>query len=220
MRKMLQLAVLAVAMAFGVGCSSAKVMTNPDVQFPLSVSETEPAFLFPVNLSHLGSGGDPTLMGVTVTGGVINHFGKTVVSGQQLFDLVGNLSFELAEAIQSQVHSKQWVMSGSAEPIATSLAQIMSSIIDKLVALKILDKPIKFKYIVAVHSHGSSGMGGVTLAVESWGGLYEVETKRILSYIESNDSYANKPEAVMAQLPSAYNGIIDKLISGGVEPKK
>jgi hypothetical protein len=220
MKKMLQAVVFASVATMFVGCAGAKVLTNPDVQFPLTVNEQEPAFLFPVNLSHLGSGGDPTLMGVTVTGGVINKFGKTVVSGQQLFDLVGNLSFELAEAIQSQVRGKSWVMTGSAEPIATSLAQIMSSIIDKLVALKILDKPIKFKYIVALHSHGSSGMGGATLSVESWGGLYEVDTKKILSYIESVDTYANKPEAVMAQLPSAYNGIIEKLITGGVEPKK
>src|SRR5204862_6674864 len=41
------------------GCAGAKIMTNPATTFPLDVSEAKPAFLFPVNLSHLGSGGDP-----------------------------------------------------------------------------------------------------------------------------------------------------------------
>ncbi len=39
--------------------------------------------------------------------------------------------------------------------------------------------------------------------------------KKILAYIDSKDTFANKPEAVMGQLPSVYNGIISKLIAGG-----
>ncbi len=219
MKQLMTWAVLASAAMVGSGCATAKVLTNPDAKFPIAATDAEPAFLFPVNLSHLGSGGDATLMGVTVTGGVASHFGKTVISGQQLFDLVGNLSYELAEAIQSQAKGGNWQMSGSAEPIATQLSEIMSKIVDKMVEAKLLDKPIKFKYILAVHSHGSPAMGGTTLAVESWGGVYEVESKKILSFISSNDNYANAPETVMAQLPSAYNGIIEKLLAGG-EVKK
>lgn len=211
--KLKLLSSLAVAcMTFG--CATAQIKTNPAQQFPLTVSEEAPAFLFPINLSHLGSGGDATLMGVTVTGGVINKFGKTVVSGQQLFDMVGNLSYELAEAVQSQANSGKWEMSGSAEKTATDLSATMTKITGQLVDKKIVDKPINFKYIIALHSHGSSTMGGTMLEVTSWGGIYDAETKKILSYIESKDSYANKAEAVMAQLPSAYNGIIEKLIAG------
>jgi len=209
---MRKLSAALLGVVFALGCASAKVAVNPNATYPVPVSDEAPAFLFPVNLSHLGSGGDPLAMGLTVTGGVIAKFGKQVVSGQQLFDLVGNLSFELAESIQAQVAANSWEMTGPAEPIASGLATIMSKVIDGLVAAKLLDKPIKFKYIIAVHSHGETGMGGNTLNVTSWGGLYDAETKQIVSYISSKDTYANKPEAVMAQLPSAYNGIISKLI--------
>jgi hypothetical protein len=199
---------------FALGCSGAAIQVNPDAKFPLAVSEDAPAFLFPINMSHLGSGGDPLAMGVTVTAGIASKFGKTVISGQQLFDLVGNLSFELAETIQSQVNSKNFQMNGSAEQIATGLSKLMESIIAKLVDLKLLDKPIKFKYIIALHSHGESAMAGQMLKVNSWGGIYDTDTKQILSYINSIDSYPNKPEAVMGQLPMAYNKIIEQLLAG------
>lgn len=205
---------------FSLGCASAQIKKNPSATFPIAVSADAPVFLFPVNLSHLGSGGDPTLMGVTVTGGVINKFGKDVVSGQQLFDMVGNLSYELAEAIQSQANSEKWEMSGSAEKTATDLSTTMTTITGQLVDKKIVDKPINFKYIIAVHSHGTSTMGGTMLEVQSWGGIYEADTKKILAYIDSKDTFANKPEAVMGQLPSVYNGIIEKLIAGGEAAKK
>jgi hypothetical protein len=210
-----KLLVAVAASMFSLSCASAQIKANPDVKFPLEVTEAAPAFLFPVNLSHLGSGGDPLLMGVTVTAGVANKFGKQVVSGQQLFDLVGNLSFELAETIQSKVNGGSWKMDGSAEKTADDLSKLMEAIISKLVALKLLDKPIHFKYIIAVHSHGAAGMGGVALDVESWGGIFDVDTKQIVSYLDGKNSYApNTPEAVMAQLPMAYNGIISKLIAG------
>ena len=200
-----------------VACSGAAIKVNPDVKFPLAASEETPAFLFPINLSHLGSGGDPLAMGITVTAGVASHFGKNVISGQQLFDLVGNLSFELAEMVQSQVNSKNFQMNGPAEAIASALSKLMENIITKLVELKLLDKPIKFKYIIALHSHGESAMAGQMLKVNSWGGIYDSETKQILSYINSIDTYPNKPEAVMAQLPMAYNKIIDQLLAGAAK---
>jgi hypothetical protein len=204
---------LAVA-ALSVGCASATIKTNPDSKFPLDVTDAKPAFLFPVNLSHLGSGGDTTAMGITVTAGVASKYGKQVVSGQQLFDMVGNLSFDLAENIKAQVDKGEWKMTGSAKQVSDDLAGKMEAILGTLAEKGLIEKGFKFKYIIAVHSHGEAGMGGATLAVNSWGGIYDIETGDIVSYIESKDSYANKPEAVMAQLPSAYNGIIEKLISG------
>lgn len=206
--------VMTAVLALTVGCASASVKTNPDAKFPLEVSDTKPAFLFPVNLGHLGAGGDTTLMGVTVTGGVISKFGKSVVSGQQLFDLVGNLSYELAESMRSQVEAGQWKMTGDAKRVADDLAGKMETILSTLADKGLIDKGLKFKYIIGLHSHGSPGMGGATLAVDSWGGIYDIDSGDIISYIESKDNYANKPEAVMAQLPSAYNGIIEKLLAG------
>jgi hypothetical protein len=197
----------------------AAVKANPAVTFPLAVDENTPAFLFPINLSHLGSQGDPLAMGVTVTAGIASKFGKTVVSGQQLFDLVGNLSFELAETVRSQAQGNSWTMGGPAENIASALANMMQAIIGKLVELKLIDKPINFKYIIALHSHGEAGLGGKTLNVTSWGGIYDVDSKQIVSYIDSVDTYANTAEAVMGQLPSTYNNIISQLIQGSAAAK-
>ncbi len=211
---MKKLAAVLVGALFAVGCSGAAVKANPGATFPLDATEATPAFLFPINLGHLGSGGDPTAMGVTVTAGVASHFGKKVVSGQQLFDMVGNLSFELAEQIRTQAESAKWEMEGGSSGTADQLSKTMETVIGGLVKAGLLEKPIQFRYIVAVHSHGQSGMGGATLSVESWGGIYDTQTRQISSYILSKDNFANKPEAVMAQLPSTYNTIIDKLLAG------
>ena len=199
-----------------VGCASANVLANPNAKFPLPVDDKAPAFLFPVNLSHLGSSGDPLVMGVSVTAGVASKFGAKVVSGQQLFDLVGNLSFELAEVIDSQAKAGEWTMTGSAEKTATSLANIMSKIMGALADLKLIDKGMNFKYIIAVHSHGAMSMVPGVLDVDSWGGIYDVQTKEILSYIESKNTMADDPSgaSIIAQLPDTYNGIIQHLIDG------
>jgi hypothetical protein len=209
-----RLSVLPVLALFALGCG-AEIKLNPNAKFPLPISNETPGFLFPINLAHLGSKGDPTLMGVTVTAGVIGKFGKQLVSGQQLFDLVGNLSFELAETIDSQAKAHTWTMTGAAEQVATALSNLMEQIIQKLVDLKLLDKPMKFKYIVALHSHGESAMGGKMLKVNSWGGIYDSETKEILSYINSINTMANDDKALLAQVPLVYNDIIGKLVSGG-----
>jgi hypothetical protein len=193
----------------------ASVSRNPSAQFPVAISDDAPAFVFPINLTHVNAkGGDATEMGVAVTAGVASHFGTKVVAGQQLFPLVGNLSFELAEQIRAQVNGKTFEMTGGAEQTATALSNMMENIIAQLVTLKLLDKPIKFKYIIAVHSHGSSKLGGKLLDVDSWGGIYDVDTKQIISYIKADSTMPNDPKAVMAQLPAVYNRIIEQLLAG------
>ena len=216
-KTLLMAVVMAAVSMMSMGCAVAAMKTNPAATFPIPATEEAPAFLFPINMSHLGSGGDPLAMGITVTAGVASHFGKNVISGQQLFDLVGNLSFELAEMVQSQANNNHWQMDGSAEQIADQLSKIMEKIISVLVEKGLLSKPIKFKYIIALHSHGAGGIGGATLNVESWGGIYDVDTKQILDFIVSKDTFANKPETVMAQLPSVYNNIIEKLLAGSTK---
>lgn len=211
-------ALVALVSSAALACSSATVKTHPDVKFPLPVSETEPAFLFPINMSHLGSKGDPLALGLAVSAGIIAQYGKTVISGQQLFDLVGNLSFELAETVDSQVKSGSFEMKGSAEAIASALANLMEKIISTLVELKLLDQPIKFKHIIVLHSHGQAAMAPGMLSVNTWGGIYDAETKRIESYIDDNSNYADEEKALLGQIPLTYNGIIEKLIAGTANP--
>jgi len=207
---------LAFALLTVMSCAhGAAVSRNPNANFPVAISSDAPAFVFPVNLSHVNAkGGDTTEMGVAVTAAVASHFGDKVVAGQQLFPLVGNLSFELAEKIRSQVNGKTYDMTGSAEPTAAALANMMENIIAQLVELKLLDKPIKFKYVIAVHSHGSSKFGGKLLDVDSWGGIYDVDTKEIISYIKAESTMPNDPKVVTAQLPAVYNRIIEQLLAG------
>ena len=52
---------------FMIGCGGAAVQTNPNAKFPLPVADDSPAFLFPINMSHLGAPGDATAMGVKIT---------------------------------------------------------------------------------------------------------------------------------------------------------
>ena len=208
------------AVAGSTGCVTTKILTNPAATFPLVADEQKPAFLFPMNLGHLGSGGDSLAMGLVVSAGVADKFGKSVVSGQQLFDLVGNLSFELAETIQTQARTGKWVMDGSAAKTADDLAKMMEKVSTRLVELKLLEKPLAFRYIIAVHSHGSATMGNTVLAIESWGGIYDTETKTITAYIDTKDNLANKEAAVMAALPGTYNAIISKLLAGTADVPK
>jgi hypothetical protein len=212
-------AVLGIGLVLGsAGCGGATIVTNPAAKFPIPASDATPAFLFPVNLSHLNAGGDPLAAGLVVTGGVAGQFGKKVISGQQLFDMVGNLSFELAETIRAQVDAKSFEMGGPGAKVADDMAKIMTDISGKLVELKLLDKPFNFKYIIAVHSHGEPAMGGKFLKVSTWGGVYDAETKTILDYIMSTDNMAfdGKPELIYPQLPIVYNRIIDNLLNGAV----
>lgn len=212
MKKRFLLSLAAVSLAFA-GCGPS-VMTNPGAKFPLPVTDKAPAFLFPINLSHSGMSGNPTTNGIAVTAGIAVKFGKTVISGQQLFDLVGNLSWELAEAISAQAKAQSWVLSGGAEPIASGLANMMTTILGKLAAMNLIPAGYKFKYIIALHSHGGPGLAPKTVKMDSWGGIYDVETKQILSYIESSDTMLDDENAAKVLLPNAYNGIITHLLKG------
>ena len=197
------------------GCGGATVKTNPGVQFPIVPSEDAPAFLFPINISHAGLPGDANAMGLFVTGGIAREkYGKRVISGQQLFDQVGNLSFDLAETIKAQVDSGSFKMEGSGEKTATNLAGQMDAILKKLADLGLIKPDYKFKYIIAVHSHGKPGTLPKTVSVDTWGGIYDVESKTILSYIESSDTVADDETAAKGMLPNAYNNIIEKLLAG------
>lgn len=208
---------LVLALLVGLTGCGPSVMKNPHAKFPLAVSDKAPAFLFPINMSHAGVTGNPTAQGLAVTAGIAAKFGKTVISGQQLFDLVGNLSFELAEAISSQAHNQTWVMTGGAETVASGLANIMTTILNKLAALNLIPAGYKFKYIIALHSHGEvkqAPVGPAVVSISSWGGIYDTETKEILCYLESSDTVPNEEKSALVTLPLTYNKIIDHLLKG------
>jgi hypothetical protein len=210
------IAILATLVVSTAGCSGGSILMNPAATFPIPVSDTTPAFLFPINVSHAGLPGDPAVGGLAITGGMAAHFGKKVISGQQLFDLVGNLSFDLAEGIQREAKSNTWTMSGPDEHIATALAGIMQAILDKLGAAGLIPKEYKFQYIIALHSHGSAGMAPNSVSITSWGGIYDINSKQISDYLEAGSLIAltspTDDKTGAAQLPLVYNDLIDHLI--------
>ncbi len=215
MFKKTMVALVSTALLYSIGCGGPSILVNPAAKFPVAVADNAPAFLFPVNLSHAGvSGAGDTKAGLSVSAGIAAKFGKKVVSGQQLFDQVGNLSYELAEAISSQAKAGSWKMDGAAAGVASALATKMSEILSKLVSLNLIPAGYKFKYIIAVHSHGEAGTMPKTVKVNSWGGIYDVETQQILDYIESSDTLVDDANTALAQLPMTYNGIIQHLLDG------
>jgi hypothetical protein len=207
----------AMAALFGLSaCGAAAIKTNPAATFPVPAEDNAPAFLFPINISHAGTSGNADAIGAGVTAAFAGKYGKKVVSGQQLFDLVGNLSFELAEGIRSSVEGGRWTMGGSEEKVASDLAAKMEDILNKLAELGLIEKGYKFKFIIALHSHGANGMLPKSVNVNSWGGIYEVESKAIWTYIDANNTIVDDGAgaAVLGLLPDAYVGIVDRLMAG------
>jgi hypothetical protein len=90
----------------------------------------------------------------------------------------------------------------------------MTGILSKLVSLNLIPAGYKFKYIIAVHSHGSAGMAPKTVVVNSWGGIYDIESKEILDYIESSDTMVDDEKVALGNFPIVYNGIIQHLLDG------
>ena len=196
------------------GCQSALIKTNPGVTFPLPISEKAPAFLFPINLSHLHAEGASSQLEETVSARVVAKFGAAVISGQPLIEMVGSLSCELAETIDNEVRRGTFMVSDAGAKMAAQVANVMEQVVLQLVNRGFLKSPIMFKYIIVVHSHGEPEVGGTTLKVNSWGGIYDNETKQVMAYVSATDTYANEGTALRGQLPLAYDNIIEKLIQG------
>ena len=209
------LACVAVVVAlFFAGCASMEVLVNPDATFPLEITDTAPAFVFPISL-HIGGGADVDALGLGISGAVVAEFGGTVIPGQQLYDLVGNLSWSLGETLRKKANSGEWVMDGYAETVATDLANMMEAILGMLKELGLIDPSYAFKYLVVLHADSSGSAIPGTRSFVAFGGIYEVETKKILAYTETEVSVADVPETMLAQVPLAFLDIIKGLLAGG-----
>jgi hypothetical protein len=197
-----------------VGCHSALIKTSPDVTFPLQVSAEAPAFLFPIILSHLNAEGISSQLEETVSAHVVATVGNAVISGQPVIEMVGSLSYELAEMIDNEVRRGTFMVSDAGKKMAAQVANVMERVVVQLVNRGLLKSPIMFKYIIVVHSHGEPDVGGATLNVNSWGGIYDTETEQVIAYSNATDTYAKEEEALRGQLQLAYDNIIEKLLHG------
>ncbi len=200
----------ALALTLG-GCSSSMVKRNADQQFPLDITTTEPAFIFPISLH--GVPGDTTEVGLAISGGAVSEFGSAVISGQQLYSVVGNLSWTLGENMRRQAARDKLEMTGSAKKYADELDGKMKVLTSKLKDLgAIKDKNYDFKYVVVLHVDSASGMQIPFLKkVTAFGGVLDLETSKIVSYIEKDITLSES--AVLAQMPVEMNKIIAELLN-------
>ena len=200
----------ALALTLG-GCSSSMVKRNADQEFPLAVTKTEPAFIFPISLH--GVPGDTTEVGLAISGGAVTEYGASVISGQQLYDVVGNLSWTLGENMRRQAGNDKMEMTGSAEKYAKELDGKMKILTGKLKDVgAITDKNYNFKYVIVLHVDSASGMQIPFMKkVTAFGGVMDMGTRKIVSYIEKDITLAE--DAVLAQMPTEMNKIIAELLN-------
>jgi len=198
-----------------VGCSSSTVKRNADQEFPLEVTAAAPAFIFPISLH--GVPGDTAEVGLAISSGAVTEYGASVISGQQLYSVVGNLSWTLGENMRRQANQDKLEMTGSAEQYAIELDQKMKTLTGKLKdAGVITNKDYNFKYVVVLHVDSASGMKVPMMTnVTAFGGVMDMETRKIVSYIEKDLTLSE--DAILAQMPVEMNKIIAELLEEPAE---
>ena len=194
------------------GCSSPMVKQNADQQFPLAVTKNAPAFIFPISLH--GVPGDTTEVGLAISSGAVGKYGASVISGQQLYSVVGNLSWTLGENMRRQAGKDKMEMTGSAEKYAIELDEKMKTLTSKLKDAGLLTDPnYNFKYVIVLHVDSAGGFQIPFIKkVTAFGGVMDMETRKIVSYIEKDLTLSE--DAVLAQMPAEMNQIIEELIHG------
>jgi hypothetical protein len=197
------------------GCSSSMTKRNADQAFPLAVNAKSPAFIFPISLH--GVPGDNLKTGLAISSGAVGEFGSAVISGQQLYSAVGNLSWTLGENMRRQVAKDKMEMTGSAAKHAKELDSKMKMLTGKLKGLGAIKDPnYNFKYVIVLHVDSASGMQIPFMKkVTAFGGVMDMETQKIVSYIEKDITLAES--AVLAQMPVEMNKIISELLSAPEE---
>jgi hypothetical protein len=197
------------------GCSSSMVKHNVEQEFPLAITATRPAFIFPVSLH--GVPGNPTEVGLAIAEGAVSEYGSSVISGQQLYKLVGNLSSTLGENIRRQVADNTLEMTTFSDQNIAELDEQMQLITGKLKDLgAITNKHHSFKYIIVLHTDTASSIPTPFIKkVTAFGSIMDLETRKIVSYIEKDITLAE--EAVLGQMPVEMNKIIAELLNAPKE---
>lgn len=212
--KMTAVLVTLAAVLFATGCSSAKLTLNPDANLPIEFSNEAPVFVFPISL-HIGASNNDEL-GLGISAALLAEFGPSVIPGQQLYDLVGNLSWTLGEAIRRKANSGEWEMGGYAQQHFDELTGAMDAILGMLSDLGLLPEGYQFKYIVVLHADSQGGLRlPKTKKFKAFGGVYEPATNLVLSYYEKTVTVSDDPKVMLANVPMAFVGIMKDIVTAG-----
>ncbi len=204
------LSIAAVALSLSA-CKSAAVKQNTDHAFPIVVSAEEPAFIFPISLH--GTPGNDTEVGLAISSGAVAEYGASVISGQQLYSQVGNLSWTLGENMRRQANKDQFKMTGTADKEAKKLDKQMKKLTSKLKSMGVITNPdYNFKYVIVLHVDSAGGMQVPYVKnVTAFGGIIDLETQEIVTYIEKDLTLSE--DGVLAQMPAEMNKIIADLLA-------
>lgn len=208
----LGLALIAITALTFTGCAS-NLLLNPDVTFPVEITDESPAFVVPISL-HFSGSFDKDLVELALTGGLAAEFGGSVISGQQAYDMVGNISWSLGENIRRNAQDGDWEVQGSAKDDLNDLKGLMGGITGLLSGLGLVEPGFQFEYAVVLHADSEGTPLPQMVGFTAFGGLVNLQTGQILSYIEKDVSIADNEATALAQIPMEFNKIITSLISG------
>ncbi len=192
--------------------SAASIKKNSDYNFPLEVDTTAPAIIFPITLH--GVPGDSQEVGLAITAGVASKHGKSVISSQQLYSMVGNMSYSLAEGMRKRAKKKKYSMDSSADELTSSIDELTTA----LKKISAVSDDYQFKYAIVLHvdsTKGSLSIPGTKLGVKrvvAFGGIIDIEKNEIVNFIEEKVTLANSDQLILGQMPKEMNNIVEKLL--------
>ena len=157
------------------------------------------------------------MIGAAVAGMIISEFGASVIPGQPLYDLVGNLSWTLGEGMRSQVGRGNFSLRGGADAVADDLKSTLDVVFGALEEMGAIEEGYRFRYIIALHCDSAGGGLPGTQKIVIFGGIYDIETNEILSYIESVETLPDVTETLVGTVPPKFVNVLKALISGGAE---
>lgn len=210
----LMIATTFVASMLLAGCSSGPMLlVNPEVTFPVEITSDAPAFVVPISL-HFSGSFDRELVELTLTGGMAAEFAGAVVSGQQAYDMVGNLSWSLGENIRRNAQDGDWEVAGSALNDLNELKGKMTGITSLMSSLGLVEEGFDFKYAVVIHADSEGKALPKMVKFVAFGGLVDLQTGQIISYIEKEVSIVDNEASALGQIPVEFNKIIAALMAG------
>lgn len=191
------------------GCMTTNVKQNNNYQFPIQMNNTGPALIFPISLH--GVPGNKTEVGLAISAGVVAERGASVISTQQLYSLVGNLSYSVAENMRRYVNSGKFSLPDDVSTELKTGINALSKALKSAGAIK--DDNFSFKHAIVLHVDSAGGISipGVKRVI-AFGGIIDLEKQEVVSYIEKEMVLANDHAAILAQMPVEMNGIITSLL--------
>lgn len=197
-----------------LGCNSTNVQQNKKYEAPATISTASPALIFPVSLH--GVPGNSEQVGLAITGGVASKYGASVISAQQLYPVVGNLSWTLGESMRRNVQNGEYSLTGwSSSKVADDLTFAMDKLTSSLKSANVVsDKNFNFEHVIVLHIDSAGGIPvpGVN-RVTAFGGLVNTKTEEVITYIEKDLVLADDVDTILAQMPIEMNNIVAELVT-------